>query len=357
MANKKLYRKSFSLPNGKRKWVSAKSAHELEQKIMDLRLEANMGVDVTNNITFGEYALRWYRVCKEPNIGANSQRSILGVLNVHLLPYLSGYPMRAITQVQIQYVFNHLIDKSRSLNAKVKMVLSEIFDNAIANRLISMSPMVGLSVRGKAAKKKNAITEEEERSILQSLASSNAPEDRRAYLFALLGFKTGLRRGELCALMLSDFDLQNKTLTVKRAAIWPTGNDARISDSETQTKTPAALRTVPIPDTALPAIREALQNAANDNSLYFFHGADGKMLSMTALRNLWKRVQRHSTVPFVMHEMRHTYCSRLIKNGLDIKTTQYFMGHSDPAMTLRIYSHFIKSEQFDTEAAKVRACL
>lgn len=355
---KKQYRKVLRLPNGKRKWVTATSEQALEEKVLEIQMQTNMGIDVSNKITFGEYALKWYKINKEPNIGANSRAAILNVLNNHVLPYISGIPVRDITQMQVQYIFTKLNGKSSSLISKVRMVLKEIFDSALANRIIMFSPLVAIQTKAAEKKEKRALSVLEESTILNNLKADQSFYGRRAYLLALLGFKTGLRRGEIVALMLSDFDLKNRTLNVNRSAIWPDNHTARISDSQTQTKTKAALRTVPIPTSAFPAVKDAVQLALSEGtSLYLFHGVEGNMFTYTELRNVWNRIQSASPVKFSMHEMRHTYCTRILTSGIGVKESQYFMGHADSKMTMDVYNHFIESEQREPASAKIRACL
>lgn len=357
MENKKLFRASFTLPNGKRKFVSAATQEALDQKLLDLRMQANMGIDVTNSVTFGEYALRWYRVCKEPNVGANSRASILNALNTHILPYLSGIPMNSITQMQVQYVFTTLNGKSKSLITKVKTTMNEIFNSAIANRIIMFSPVVNITTNHKEKKEKLAMPKAEEAALLEALSKDTSYFGRRAYLFALLGFKTGMRRGELCGLMLSDFNLADHTVSVNRAVMWPTNTQAQISDSRTQTKTKAAHRIIPIPDTAFRDVKAAVLSAyAEAKSLYLFHGEDGNPMSYTELRNLWTRIQKTSPVKFSIHEMRHTYCTRILRE-VAIKEAQYFMGHASADMTIGVYNHMIESEEREPASDKIRACL
>lgn len=355
---KQTFRKVVRLPNGKRKWITASSEAELREKLLDLQIQVNAGVDVSENITFGEFALRWYRVTKEPTVGANQRYSILNTLNNHILPYLSGIPMSKLTQMQVQYVFTMLNGKSQSMISKVRTVLKEIFENAQANRLIVSSPLVAIRTNAAEKKEKHAVSAADEAALLSKLSEDGTYYGRRAYLFALLGFKTGLRRGELAGLMLSDIDLTAHTLTVNRAAIWPDYNHAQISDSKSQTKTKAAHRTVPIPDTAFPAVKAAVQLAMGEGtSLYLFHGVEGSMLSKTEIDRLWARVQKASPVRFTMHEMRHTYCTRILQSGINVREAQYFMGHADPTMTMGVYNHFIEEEQRDPASAKLRACL
>lgn len=351
MARKGTLTKAINLPDGTRKWVYAKTKEELQQKLLDYQVQINIGIDLTNHDTFGEYALRWYRIYKEPNVSDNSKTSILNVLNTHLLPYLSGYRIKDITPMHIQQIFNRIAKKSQSLNEKVRTYLNEILDTAVANRLIALSPLTkSINIKGKAAKEKEALTEEEVQAILQRLKDEPSIGAQAAYLFCLIGFKTGLRRGELCGLMWSDFDFDAGEITVQRSCVWPGNAQPKLSEDM---KTAAAHRVVPIPHSAMPALRQAASNA---DSLYVFHGEDGRPLSYSALRNIWNHTKK-SGIEFTPHQMRHTYCTRLVEKGLEIKEVQYLMGHSKPEMTLRIYTHYTKRSRYNDTAARVRAAL
>ena len=90
---------------------------------------------------------------------------------------------------------------------------------------------------------------------------------------------------------------------------------------------------------------------------YFVHGRDGKMLTLTHLRRMWTSFHRacdreagaklyrnkiieHAFDPAITpHFLRHTYCTNLRRQGYDLKTAQYLMGHASITTTANIYSH------------------
>ncbi len=353
MARKGTITKTIRLPDGSRKWLYAKSEEEMRRKLLDCQVQVSMGIELTNHDTFGEYAQMWYKTYKEPKVRSKTKESILNVLNNHLLPYLSGYRMRDIAPMHIQCVFNHLLDKSESLNVKAKCVLKAIFEAAQGDGVILRSPMTKtLNIGGVKAEEKEALTQEEADTLLDALAQNEASGAKNCRLFCFLGLKTGLRRGELCGLMWNDIDLDAAELTVRHNCIWPKNTGLEISDN---LKTPAARRSVPLSPSVVSALRRERKVS---NSLYVFHRKDGQPLSQSAFRKMWEHTKKAGlAVTLTPHILRHTYCTRLFELGFDIKEIQYLMGHSKSDMTLRIYTHYSKKSRYADTADRIRAAL
>ena len=200
-------------------------------------------------------------------------------------------------------------------------------------------------------------------STLEALKDTGA-----TYLFVLMGLKTGLRRGELLGLMWDAIDLDKGEIKVFRNLVIVNGH----TQLEDTTKTKAGVRTVPVPDSLLELLKA---EKAKTTSFFVFHKRDGSMMSQTAYKNLWHKVQiRHKNISFTPkknnhlevkriidfdvtpHILRHTYITRLFEAGLDIKEVQYLAGHADVTVTMKIYTHYSESRKPDT-FAKVRAAL
>ena len=345
--------KVITLPDGSRKWIYAKTEEELRRKLLDYQVQLSMGIDLANKDTFGEYAEMWYRTYKAPFVRDNTKQSILNSLNNHILPFLSGYKMRDIQPIHIQCVFNALVDYSVSLNQKVKAVLGAILNTAVENNVIRRSPMVKtIQIGGVAAKEKDALTTEESEALLSALSGSSNQGVKNCRLFCLLALKTGLRRGELCALMWNDISFENAELTVRKNCTWANNTGVEISEN---LKTSAARRTVPIPTSALQALKAERMES---NSLYVFHRRDGQPITKSAFRKMWEHTRKAKLdADITPHVLRHTYCTRLFEAGLDIKEIQYLMGHADPEMTLRVYTHYIQKKRFVDTSARIRAAL
>lgn len=353
MARKGLLSKTITLSDGTRKWIYGKTEEELRRKLLDYQVQLGMGIDLTNQDTFGEYAQMWYKTYKEPYLRDNSKEVILNALNTHILPYLSGYKMRDITPMHIQLIFNRMVDYSQSLTQKVKTVLGAIFNTAQGDGVILRSPMVKtLKIGGTKTKEKEALSKEEADTLLTSLSTEKSTGEKNCKLFCLLALKTGLRRGELCGLMWSDIDFENAELTVTHNCTWPNNTGVEISDN---LKTPCARRTVPLPNDALKALRA---ERSVSNSLFVFHRRDGQPLTQSSFRKMWEHTKKAAIdADLTPHILRHSYCTRLFELGFDVKEIQYLMGHSTPEMTLRVYTHYSKKTRYSDTASRIRMAL
>lgn len=147
----------------------------------------------------------------------------------------------------------------------------------------------------------------------------------RAAYFALY---TGCRSGELFALQYKDIDRKAKLLTISKS-VYYVGTKPHIK----QPKTSAGIRTVPLPQFLLDQIPDG---PAND---FIFSLTGREPISDNIRRNGWEKFQRETGISCTLHQLRHAYASLLYESGVDEKTAQKLMGHSDITTTLRIYTH------------------
>ena len=362
MARKGNLCKTITLPDGSRKWVYAKTEDELNRKVIDIQMQIGLGIDLTNNDTFGEFALMWYRTYKS-NLREATKRNIKSLLNTHIMPHLSGYKMRDITPMHIQRLFNILPDElSVRTRTKLRSILADIFRTAVENNVIIKAPITrSLRIGGRETTPRCALTRQQEKKLLSELYAqiSAANTKLRAesahwlWLFCLLGLQTGLRRGELLGLMWSDVNFDAATLSVNREVVADEAGRAVISD---ELKTDAARRTVPLPPKALAALTEA---RSKSTSLFILAGRDGQPLAPRALEYRLTKLNDIDLgdVHVTPHILRHTYCTRLFDSGLDVKEAQRMMGHANPEVTLKVYTHYNEEDRFTATAQKIRAAL
>lgn len=362
MARKGNLCKTITLPDGSRKWVYAKTEDELNRKVIDIQMQIGLGIDLTNNDTFGEFALMWYRTYKS-NLREATKRNIKSLLNTHIMPHLSGYKMRDITPMHIQRLFNILPEElSVRTRTKLRSILADIFRTAVENNVIIKSPITrSLRIGGRETTPRCALTRQQEKNLLSELYAqiSAANTKLRAesahwlWLFCLLGLQTGLRRGELLGLMWSDVNFDAATLSVNREVVADEAGRAVISD---ELKTDAARRTVPLPPKAIAALTEA---RSQSTSLFILAGRDGQPLAPRALEYRLTKLNDIDLgdVHVTPHILRHTYCTRLFDSGLDVKEAQRMMGHANPEVTLKVYTHYNEEDRFTATAQKIRAAL
>lgn len=350
MPRKNVNYEVVKLPNGKRKWIYGSTKKELDEKVQDASELIARNVDLSRNDTFGEVAYVWYKTFKEPKLRENSKNAILSPLNQHILPALSSYPIRSITAVHLQELFNSVASKSESLNNKIRQILNGIFELAEALNIIYKSPMnKSVRVSGEETEEKAALTDDDIQEIYAALDQSKQPGAKKCKAFIQLALASGLRRGELCGLMWSDIDFARGELRVNRVCTWAHEK----GEIEKELKTKAARRKIPLPEDALRMLKERMKES---RSVYIFTMNNGQIYSNSAFRKMWAHAEKADIgIKVTPHTLRHTYCTRLFEAGMDLKEIQYLMGHKSPDLIMRVYAHYQARTRYEATAAKIRA--
>lgn len=364
MATQKLYTKTLTLPNGKRKYIRAKTMEELEQKYAVLRAEIGAGVNVSDNSTVAELAQMWYTVYKKPYLKKGGQNATKNAVNNHILPLIGSMKVRDVKPVNIRRVMAKMEGMSVSSHDKVRQALKGMFKAAVENGMIAKSPVPDdLGKSGKASEEVVPLT------VAQSKQLLTAVKDTRAYICVILMMVAGLRREEACGLMWNDIDFDNGTITVNRVLVFYDNVGVLTEDL----KSKSAHRTVPMPQYAMDALTAEKDKS---NSLYVLCKTDGSLLSATAFRHIWNAIgaretdnsallgqpvsNKHPNVIYGIdfhvhpHQLRHTAITRWFDAGLDVKTVQYLAGHSSPNVTLKIYDHYCASARQQNTAAIIQ---
>ena len=207
------------------------------------------------------------------------------------------------------------------------LVLNLICKYAIIEQYISHNPCQLITVKTPQKTQKRHSLDTESISIIRNSVN----EDFGLFAFFLL--YTGLRRGEAFALTPKDIDFENKTIHVNKTVEW-LGNVPQIKPCP---KTEAGNREVPIPDILI----EHLQKLKNNT--YLFQNENGEMMHNSQVTRMWNKYIKKTNLNATPHILRHTYATMLFDAGIDVKTAQSWLGHTDIKTTLDIYTHL--SEQ------------
>ncbi|MFI3228428.1 MAG: site-specific integrase [Clostridia bacterium] len=149
---------------------------------------------------------------------------------------------------------------------------------------------------------------------------------------------TGLRRGELLGLKWSDIDFKDKILRIRRQILRV---DGKIVEAPLKTKN--SYRNVPIGADAVKILRKKQKNS---NSEYVFSSENGGPISPDSVLNMLHRVlERAGLEPMRFHDLRHTFATIALQNGVDIKTVSGMLGHFSAGFTLDTYTHVTTEAQ------------
>lgn len=362
------YRKRIKLPDGRWKDIRAKTKEELRKKLYDLETFQRMGLVFDDTTTVAELAIEWYNN-RKAGLSVSRQGDYRNAINLHICPVIGAMRVRDVKPEHCQRVMAQASELSNSAQQKIVSTLKQLFSCAVDNGLTLRSPAEKIKAKGKKAEEKIALTKE------QCVQLEEAVSGTRAYLFVMLGLYAGLRREEICGLQWQDIDLQAipPRLTVNHA-MRLSGNKAEFP---APLKSKAAHRTIPLPPNLATALFNEKQKT---NSDFVLHTRDGNHLTYQSARNIVSiinrrcpmtdgqkqrrtRIEKERGKPIAPrrvqknikmlsfrvtpHQLRHTYATRLVESGMNIKQIQYLLGHDDVHLTLSIYSHVTQNRPED----------
>ena len=165
--------------------------------------------------------------------------------------------------------------------------------------------------------------------------------DKRGLLAAYyLELTTGLRRGELLALLWTDLDIENKTISVTKQV-----NRIKGQLVVNQPKTQNSIRTLAIPQQAVDLQVEEHRKHPS-NPFMFPSPATGEMYYPDSVVNLHKKILKDAGLEHIrFHDLRHNFATMALQNGVDIKKVSSMLGHYDAGFTLRTYTHATRQKQ------------
>ena len=254
-----------------------------------------------------------------------------------ILPALGDLKMPEITSANISAVLLSMQSQGKAQGTCVKVytVLHSLFKMAYMGDVIEKNPMDKVErprprkdeVQGKEVE---AYTVEEVQRILAGLEAE--PLKCRAYLRLLID--TGIRRGEACGLQWKDVDFQANTITIS-------GNLCYTPQKGVYLDTPknGHTRTVDVDPDVIALLRE-LRNAQSLSRWVFTQDDSAEpMHPQSPTRYMKKFSKRYKIHDLHPHKLRHTFASIAITNGADVASVSEKLGHSDKAVTLRMYTH------------------
>lgn len=276
----------------------------------------------------GEYAKNWIKNYK----GDKSKNTITMYENAaRCLTPITNKKIKDVTQTDLQMILTSLPPRRAQIFA---IMVKQVFNAAVADRLISSSPAESIKAQRVKAKERRNLTEEEVYNITSFCADSKQDDMSRAMLLIL--YYTGCRPGELAALTWND--IQPEGITINKAVAWD-HNQPEVKCTKTGIE-----RIVPIPGIIFEELREL--RGMYDQVAYMM---DGKIMSKCSFTRWARRVGSYIGEGWSPYIMRHDFATRLYyMGGMSLKAKARIMGHSEK-MLIEIYSH-LKEEQEDYSA-------
>lgn len=335
------------LPVGRKPCLSLR---ELEKQIgydLDNRLDP-----VGKNITVNELVDRY--LATKTGVKYNTQMNynfVKNILKAH--PFGDTKISRVKTSDAKLFLIKLQQEDGRGYSSikTIRGVLRPAFQMAVDDDVLNKNPfgfqLAGVVVNDSVTRE--AITKEQMNKFLKFVHDDNVYCKYYEVIYIL--FHTGMRISEFCGLTISDIDLANNIVNIDHQ-LQRTSDMKYILDT---TKTDAGTRKLPITQDVADCFRAILEDRKKPRYEKMIKGHTGFLfldkngnpeVAMHWQHRLNHMVKRYNDIYRVQlpnitpHVCRHTYCSNMAKSGMNPKTLQYLMGHSDISVTMNTYTHW-----------------
>ncbi|MCL2158083.1 MAG: site-specific integrase [Oscillospiraceae bacterium] len=332
-----------------KKSLSSMDREELLKKVNEERRKLGLGLPVlleSNSVTVEEWLDEWLKNYKEASLRAKTIDLYKTVIEKHVKPAIGKIKLSKLNAAQIQGIYNGLAKEGKyNMAGKTNVVLSQALTMALKVNLVPANPNTACVVPKKAQAKIAAMSKEEQ-ALFENACRDNVYG--RALLFLL---QTGLRVGELIALMWEDYDEDSGTISVNKTAVRvsaPTGNKNKTEVMVNPPKTQTGERVIPLSKRAIDIMGKQ-KNDESKNTI-IFSSAAGTMLDERNLRREIANIASATKIKthLTLHVLRHTFATRMAEKGANVKALSKILGHSTIQMTLDVYTDIKKDFIKDT---------
>ncbi len=280
--------------------------------------------------------LRW----KRTELKASSMTRYTDIVNGLLLPYFGGKEVGAVTRSDAASFAQWLLSEGNSRGgglsprtaATVLSVLKSILHYAGQIRGLAVADLKGVAVK-QPVKPLRVFSVGEQQRLCRYLLHRRDP----CSIGIVLALYTGLRLGELCALRWEHISLEERCLTVRQTMqrLPVLGEEKKTAVVLSTPKSPSSLRTIPLPE----GICELLESIRAPGDCYLLTGEPG-YIEPRSLENRFKSALRNCGIePSGFHICRHSFATRCVELGFDVKSLSEILGHSSVNMTMNRYVH------------------
>ena len=375
--NRKRYRYSYKDASGEFRSIYSTSLDKLMDRINNID---SMLIDVMNcyevekttvNDVFDRY------LSSKVNLRSTTMSNYTYMYDKFIRPSFGKKKIAKIVFSDILLFYKGLLSKM-SVNTVevVNTILRPTFQFALRDNLIRNNPVDGaLSELKKTSKfvteDRKALSQAEQKMFFSLLED---PRSKRWENLFIVLFGTGCRVGEFTALTWNDIDFENRIITIDHNLTYRprVENHNKCEYHITETKTKAGMRTIPMIDRVYQALMDEkiyqettglkCDSVIDGYEGFIFFNRFKSVHNQSSINAVIKRLickynaseelkakrEKRNPIfipPFSCHIARHTFCTRLYENGVDIKTIQSVMGHKDIGTTLDIYAEISESKK------------
>ena len=337
--------KTDKLPTGKRDDLSLREKEKLIQKDIDDQIVPRGG-----EMTVEELVRKY--LMQKTGVRHNTEANYNFVLNIIKKEEFGKRRIDKVKQSDAKCWLIKLQQDGRGYSSihSIRGVVRPAFQMAVDDDLIRKNPfefqLATVVVNDSVTRE--AITRKQERAFLEFVASDK--HFCKYYDGIYILFKTGLRISEFVGLTLADVDMKNRKININHQLQRKRNMEYVIED----TKTSSGTRVIPMTDDVYECFKRIIANRKKPKVEPMICGKSGSLYldknDMPTVALHWEKYFQHICEKYnsiykvqmpkiTPHVCRHTFCSNMAKSGMNPKTLQYIMGHSDIGVTLNTYTH------------------
>ena len=284
----------------------------------------------------------WLENYEKEHIKPRTYRRYRGLIDLHISPNIGKIDTTELTRRQIQEFLSKKkkdgnIRTGETLSATsinlMLTILNMAFEYAIDMELADNNPCVRLKRSPQNGRKIDAYTKDEQRKLELIIKQE---DDRRLFGITLCLY-SGLRIGELIGLEWSDVDLQRGIITIDKTVYREKNDNNEWQLYVDKPKTVSSERVIPLPAFVAEELKRHKNTAKSE---FVIENKKAERMSIRSYQYMFERLTEKAGVRKLnFHALRHTFATRAIECGMDIKTLSEIMGHKNASITLNRYAH------------------
>lgn len=353
LANRDRWVVDVSVSLGKRKRYYFRTKQEAVRKKNEILREVERGTLATGpQRKLGEYLVDWIENVHKDKLRISTYVKYRKLIQ-YIVPELGGVWLQKLTPEQVRQFYTKMGKEGgaqeQGLSTKtvheIHGVLHLALENAVRWGYVSRNVCDLVDPPSIVSREPTPLTLEQAQAFLKSV------REHRLEVLLSVAVVTGMRRGELVALRWSNIDFERGTLLVLHTVDYI----PKYGYVETEPKTKAGKRSIRLPSFLVGMLKEHRTGIlerqlkvgqAWENRDLVFPDLHGGYFNPGYLDKLFKKLLCESGVPHMhLHDLRHSAATILLAMGVNIKVIQELLGHSDIAITLRVYGHLLPSMQ------------
>lgn len=329
-----IYGKTYTEAKTKRNMVLKKQDCEIQKKAPHN--------ECVQQMTFSQVIDEWF-ITKMDTIKESSLVNYSFLIENHIRPELGNALLTDMTAEKLNSFLKHKLQSGRldgkgSLSAKTVSDIRSVL-KMILNYALQKSYPVPVITEIKAPRIPNSRIRVLSHAEQQQLERILFEDAQPIHLGILMALYAGLRIGEVCALRWEDINFTNGTLDVSKTLqrIRNLSADACCKTKVliTPPKTDSSNREIPLPEFFLLYLKENQQ----EGNKYLLTGTIHPSEPRCCLYEYKRILKKAGLEQFTFHTLRHTFATRCVENGFDIKSLSEILGHSSVNTTLQRYVH------------------